>query len=88
MRRVLTALLAIGGLATVRAASAQQPAPTPPKDTPPDLDFLEYLGSWQADDDEWLVIHDWDKDHPGEPKPKQDAKRKPEPPRKDDDESE
>jgi hypothetical protein len=88
MRRAAAALLAIGGLAVTRAASAQEPAPEPPKDGPPDLEFLEYLGSWQADDDEWLVIHEWDKDHPQQAKPKQGEKRKPEPPRKDDDESE
>ena len=29
----------------------------------PDLDFLEYLGSWQADDDEWLEIAEWEKDN-------------------------
>ena len=32
----------------------------------PDLAFLEYLGSWQADDDEWVLITQWDKDHPGQ----------------------
>jgi hypothetical protein len=88
MRRVTAALLAIGGLAAARAASAQEPAPAAPKDAPPDLEFLEYLGSWQAADDEWLVIHEWDKDHPQQARPKQDPKRKPEPPRKDDDDSE
>lgn len=28
-------------------------------DDVPDLAFLEYLGSWQADDDEWLLIAEW-----------------------------
>jgi hypothetical protein len=31
---------------------------------PPGLDFLEYLGSWQAADDEWYEIAEWDKDNP------------------------
>jgi len=59
-----------------------------PKDAAPDLAFLEYLGSWQADDDEWLVIREWDKEHPQDSKPKQDEKHKADPPRKDDDEGE
>ena len=80
MRRILAAL--IGALSIVRVASAQPPpsAPpppparaTPPKDAGPDLAFLEYLGSWQGDDDEWLAIKEWDQDNapkgaPGEHK--------------------
>lgn len=31
-------------------------------DERPDLAFLEYLGSWQADDDEWLLIAEWHED--------------------------
>jgi hypothetical protein len=72
MRRI-TALL-IGALCFVRGAAAQPPPaqPPPPRATPPhgappknavpDLAFLEYLGSWQGDDDEWLAIKEWDKD--------------------------
>jgi hypothetical protein len=48
---------------------------------PPGLDFLEYLGSWQADDKEWYEIAEWDKENradkagAGKPaKPRQDAK--------------
>jgi hypothetical protein len=26
----------------------------------PDLSFLEYLGTWQEDDEEWLVVSDWE----------------------------
>jgi hypothetical protein len=69
MRRLLAAL--IGALCFARGASAQPapttPAPppraTPPKDAVPDLAFLEYLGSWQGDDDEWLAIKEWDQDN-------------------------
>ena len=76
MRRLIPVL--IGALSIARAASAQpppapQPAPppraTPPKDAVPDLAFLEYLGSWQGDDDEWLAIKEWDQDNA----PKKDA---------------
>jgi hypothetical protein len=73
MRRIATTL--IGALCVARGASAQPPAsaqaPPPPatppraalpKDALPDLAFLEYLGSWQGDDDEWLAIKEWDQD--------------------------
>jgi hypothetical protein len=71
MRRV--AALLIGALCFVRGATAQPPAqpapprPAPPKSSPPkgaapDLAFLEYLGSWQGDDDEWIAIKEWDQD--------------------------
>ena len=40
-------LAAIGGL-NLQLAQGQEPED-------PDLDFLEYLGSWQGDDDEWLI---------------------------------
>ena len=49
---------ALGGLWLVSMAGAQQ---TEPGDVP-DLDFLEYLGAWQAEDDEWLAIEQWHKD--------------------------
>ena len=26
----------------------------------PDLSFLEYLGTWQEDDEEWLAVEDWE----------------------------
>ena len=64
MRRIASALLvAAGGLSLARGAQAQPSAP-PPADSAPDLEFLEYLGSWQADDDEWLAIREWEKDNP------------------------
>jgi hypothetical protein len=50
--------LAIGGVWLARAACAQAPS-----EEPPDLDFLEYLGSWQDEDDAWLAIEQWDKDN-------------------------
>ena len=69
MRKLFAAL--VGALCFARGASAQpppaaQPAPpraTPPKVAAPDLAFLEYLGSWQGDDDEWLAIKEWDQDN-------------------------
>jgi hypothetical protein len=66
MRASVAALLAAaGGLWLARGAAAQQPAPPPPPaDAAPDLEFLEYLGSWQAGDDEWLEIREWEKDNP------------------------
>ena len=27
----------------------------------PDSDFLEYLGAWAEEDDEWLAIEEWQK---------------------------
>ena len=63
MRGIMSALLAAGGLWLARGAHAQQAA-APPADAAPDLEFLEYLGSWQADDDEWLAIKEWEKDNP------------------------
>ncbi len=58
MRKLGPAVIALGGLWIVRAASAQDAEPSP------GLDFLEYLGSWQGRDDEWLAIAQWDEDHP------------------------
>jgi hypothetical protein len=87
MRRI--AAVVIGALCFARGAAAQPPPPAqtpppratpprhaPPKDAVPDLAFLEYLGSWQGDDDEWLAIKEWDQD--GAPKGKSpDAAGKP-----------
>jgi len=78
----LTAAL-LGGSWWLAGAHAQQAdAETPP----PDLDFLEYLGAWAEDDDEWLAIEEWHKGNAedadtGDPKQPEDE-------RKDDDESE
>ena len=54
MRGLYSAVLALGSGWWLTAAHAQ--------DTPPDLDFLEYLGEWAAEDDEWLAIEEWQKD--------------------------
>jgi hypothetical protein len=62
MRRALSALLAAAGGLGLAPAQAQQAGPPP--DAAPDLEFLEYLGSWQADDEEWLAIREWEKDNP------------------------
>jgi hypothetical protein len=40
-------------------AQEREPLPPPP-DIPPDLEFLEYLGSWQASDEEWYAIRELD----------------------------
>jgi hypothetical protein len=44
------------------APSATPPRAQSPKSAAPDLAFLEYLGSWQGNDDEWLAIKEWDQD--------------------------
>jgi hypothetical protein len=54
MRGNALARAALLGLGLVAAAAAQREAP--------ELDFLEYLGSWQGEDDEWLVIEQWAQD--------------------------
>ena len=46
------------------APEAQQSEPAEPG---PDLDFLEYLGTWAEEDDEWLAIEEWAKDEAAEP---------------------
>jgi hypothetical protein len=59
MRAIRTAALALtcGWLAAIRA---QEVAPEPPA-AGPELDFLEYLGAWAEEDDEWLAIEEWQK---------------------------
>lgn len=56
MRKLGATIVALGGLVGA-AAHAQEAAEVPP----PDLDFLEYLGAWAEDDDEWLAIEEWQK---------------------------
>jgi hypothetical protein len=57
MRKLWSALLAVGtcGLTGVQAQDAE-------REPAPDLDFLEYLGTWAEEDDEWLAIEEWQKD--------------------------
>jgi len=83
MRATLRTLWALGGLAVAHGAQAQDAEPGP------DLDFLEYLGTWQAEDDEWLAIEEWDRDNGGENPPRADGAqpRSPERRRNDDDEN-
>jgi hypothetical protein len=59
MRELCVALLALGcwWVPSVQAQEAELPAPPGP-----DLDFLEYLGAWAEEDDEWLAIEEWQKD--------------------------
>ena len=61
MRRISFAVaLACWWLAAIRAQEVEPP-PAPPE-AGPDLDFLEYLGAWAEEDDEWLAIEEWQKD--------------------------
>ena len=57
MRSVCAAVLALGCWLT--ATPAQETEPAAPA---PDLDFLEYLGAWAEEDDEWLAIEEWRKE--------------------------
>ena len=45
-----------GSTAAPRRRRRRARAAGAPPNGAPDLEFLEYLGSWQADDDEWLEI--------------------------------
>jgi hypothetical protein len=78
MRKATATLLALAGLWLSRAALAQGVKPAPAQDAKPapaqdakavpvapDLDFLEYLGAWQENDEEWLVSEQWQKDGAG-----------------------
>ena len=60
MRRTSTVALALGcwWLTGARAQETE----SPPAEGP-DLEFLEYLGSWAEEDDEWLAIEEWRKDN-------------------------
>jgi len=67
MRRVIATVCAVGGLWFARSVHAQdaKAVPIPPDAATPDLDFLEYLGAWQENDEEWLVSEQWQKDRAG-----------------------
>lgn len=60
MRRTSTVALALGCW-WLAGARAQETESRPPEG--PDLEFLEYLGSWAEEDDEWLAIEQWRKDN-------------------------
>ena len=82
MRKLGFTVLALGGSWGLSTAQAQETD----QDAQPDLDFLEYLGAWAEEDDEWLVIEEWQKDGAGA-----EGERDPEAPKKErneDDESE
>jgi hypothetical protein len=49
------------------------------------LDFLEYLGAWAEEDDEWLAIEEWEKDDATAPEKDSEGSERQE---DDDDESE
>ena len=73
MRSLCRTLLALGGWWCVAGAHAQETE----QEQGPDLDFLEYLGTWAEDDDEWFAIEQWQKDNRedgGEPSPEQKPK--------------
>jgi hypothetical protein len=56
--RIRSAILALAlGLSSAQAQDAQRQEPGP------DLDFLEYLGAWAEEDDEWIAIEEWQKDN-------------------------
>ena len=85
MRALRPALLLLG-CCSLAAVRAQQVEPER-REPAPDLDFLEYLGAWAEDDDEWLAIEEWRKDNAADAgKPWKDAEES-ETERDDDDES-
>jgi hypothetical protein len=62
MRRLGPTVLALGGSCWLVAAHAQDAD----AEAGPDLDFLEYLGAWAGDDEEWLAIEEFRKDSDAE----------------------
>ncbi|HEY7671342.1 MAG TPA: hypothetical protein VIC71_03920 [Gammaproteobacteria bacterium] len=54
MRALLAMIGAAAGLVGSARAADEPPAP--------ELDFLEYLGSWQAEDEEWVIEAGWEDD--------------------------
>jgi hypothetical protein len=66
MRAVRALLFALGGL-WLTPAQAQEAEE-------PELDFLEYLGSWQDSDDEWLIVAEWEGDDESRQKDEQSGR--------------
>ena len=70
------AALAIMQAALLPLAGADEPEG-------PDLDLLEYLGSWQGDDEEWLAVSEWDAKSDAQGKepeaPREEKDERPEP---------
>ena len=48
-RRALASFAALAGLLGVGVATADEEAT-------PDLEFLEYLGSWEASEEDWVIF--------------------------------
>lgn len=82
MRSFGRTLLALGGWWWIAGAHTQEVEEAP--EPGPDLDFLEYLGAWAEDDDEWLAIEEWQKDN----REDVDSKSPPEKPKDEDHEGE
>lgn len=78
---------AVAALAAVLACTVPRAAAQ--ETEPPELDFLEYLGSID-EDEEWLALAERENDAPRKPAPKagEGARRPPQPrpPQRDDDE--
>jgi hypothetical protein len=51
---------ALAGWCSLAGVAAQEAS----EEAAQDLDFLEYLGAWAGEDDEWLAIEEWRKDNP------------------------
>ena len=79
MRKLRLTVVGLASCWSVCGAQAQEPE----EGAAPDIDFLEYLGAWAEQDDEWLVIEEWQKDAP-----ENDDLASPETKRNEDDESE
>jgi hypothetical protein len=95
MKRIAAALIGAlcfvrGAASQPPPTQGPPPRATPPRAAPPraaqndaaapDLAFLEYLGSWQGDDDEWIAIKEWDQDAAAPKGRPPDASAKPPPP--------
>ena len=68
-------------------AQAQDRAREREQESVPDLDFLEYLGAWAEEDDEWLAAEEWRKGNAADAD-KDAGRSESETERDDDDESE
>lgn len=65
MRDAIAWAVAIaGGLALPSARAQGGDVPEDRASEAPDLAFLEYLGSWQEDDADWLLVAEWEGDAP------------------------
>ena len=75
MRAIKGALLLIG-CSWLTGLRAQDAEPERDRGPPaPDLDFLEYLGTWAEGDDEWLAIEEFRRDLSADAKDASGAER-------------